>query len=467
MSMTRRREASEDRPYIPPKPSSLSAVTALIRAALRGDGDLLSLLPASAYRVKIGPLGYSRRSILIVNQPDQVRRVLSDPEGIFPKSDLMVQALDPLIGDSIFVSSGATWQRQRRMIDPAFTMMRVNRAFPSMEAGVEACEQELDRRAADGAGFSLDLAMSHLTADIICRTVFSTGLETRAAHDVFDAFTIFERSVAQVEIRRLIMDKAWTQVPQTGLVLDACRRIREHLGELLDTHLGQASFDDIATAVIEARDEFDRKAFTREELIDQLGVLFLAGHETSASALTWAFFLLATQPRLVARMRAEIERVCGDGPISFEHTKQLLTVRNIFRETLRLYPPITFLPRVATEATEIAGCRVKRGALVMVAPWVLHRHALYWRDPHVFDPDRFLPEREDEMTPGAYIPFGLGPRVCAGAAFATTEAILLIARLFRRYDFHVDQPERVRPAARLTTRPTNQILCRVTRTARP
>ena len=454
-------------PYIPPRPGTLSAVTALMRAALNGDGDLLSLLPTAAYRMPIGPLGYSRRQILIVNQPDLVRHVLADPEGIFPKSDLMVNALAPLIGDSIFVSSGATWQRQRRMIDPALSMMRVNRAYPAMQAGADACERALDTRARNGEAFSLDLAMSHLTADIICRTVFSTGLETHAAHEVFAAFTIFERSVAQVEIRRLIMDRAWTQVPQRQAVLDACTVIRRHLGELLDTHLneGGAAFDDIASAVAAARGEPDGLAFTREELIDQLGVLFLAGHETSASALTWVFFILAMQPHLVARVRREVAGVAGAGPIGMEHTKAMPTLRNIFRETLRLYPPITFLPRVATAATRLGDHRVKRGALVMVAPWVLHRHERYWRDPHVFDPDRFLPEREHELTPGAFIPFGLGPRVCAGAAFATTEAVLLIAQMFRAFDFHVDQPGRVRPAARLTTRPAQQVMCRVTRAA--
>ena len=441
---------------------------ALLRVAMRGDGDLLSLLPASAYRAAIGPLGYSRRQILIVNQPDQVRRVLSDPEGIFPKSDLMVAALAPLIGDSIFVSSGDTWRRQRRMIDPAFTMIRVNRAFPAMQQGADACEALLDAHASDGVALSLDLTMSHLTADIICRTVFSTGLETGAAHAVFDAFTVFEHSVAQVEIRRLIMDRAWTAVPQRDFVLAACDAIRRQLGDLLDTHLGPdgARFDDIATAVIAARDDFTRTAFTREELIDQLGVLFLAGHETSASALTWAVFLLAMQPELVARIRAEIHKLAGDSdPITFEMTKQLPTIRNAFRETLRLYPPITFLPRVATEATTIGTYKVRRGALVMVAPWVLHRNARYWRDPHRFDPDRFLPEREGELTPGAYIPFGLGPRVCAGAAFAQAEAVLLIARLFRRFDFQVINPASVRPAARLTTRPAEQIMVRVRRTA--
>jgi cytochrome P450 len=449
--------------YEPPRPRPRPAVIALIRAALRGDGDLLSLLPAAAYRQTIGPLGYSRRSILIVNEPDQVRRVLTDPEAIFPKSDLMVAALEPLIGDSIFVSSGATWRRQRRMIDPAFTMMRVSRAFPAMEAGVESCAETLARHAAAGESFSLDLTMSHLTADIICRTVFSTGLEAKAAYDVFEAFTVFERSVAQVEIRRLIMDPAWAKVEQSDAVLAACQRVRGHLGALLDSHLGEAGrcFDDIASAVVAARDEETQSAFTREELIDQLGVLFLAGHETSASALTWAFFILAMRPELVERLRAEVAGVAGDGPIGFEQTKRLVTVRNMFRETLRLYPPITFLPRVALQATTIGSHRVKRGAMIMVAPWVLHRHAAYWPQPHRFDPDRFLPEREEAIMPGTYIPFGLGPRVCAGAAFALTEAVLLIARLFRQFDFHIEAPERVRPAARLTTRPREQILCRV------
>jgi cytochrome P450 len=450
--------------YIPPRPHSRAAVVALARAAFRGDGNLLNLLPAEAYRMPIGRLGYSRRSTIIVNQPELVRQVLLDPEGIFPKSDLMVAALDPLIGDSIFVSSGATWRRQRQMIDPALSMMRVNRAFPAMEAGCAACEATLDASAATGAPFSLDLMMSHLTADIICRTVFSTSLETRTAHDVFDAFTLFERSVAQVSIRRLIMDKAWTQVPQQPAVLEACRTIRAHLGDLLDTHLAAgASFDDIAANVIAARDEAGGQAFTREELIDQLGVLFLAGHETSASALTWVFYILAARPELVARLRAEITDVAGEEEIGFEHTKRLTFIRNVFRETLRLYPPITFLPRVANQATRIGDWPVKRGALIMVAPWTLHRHAAYWRNPDAFDADRFLPEREPELTPGAYIPFGIGPRICAGAAFATIEAVLLIARLFRRFDFRIEPGQDVRPAARLTTRPVEQIRVTVAR----
>jgi cytochrome P450 len=449
--------------FRPPRPQPRSAVIALIRTALQGDGDLLSLLPAQAYRTPCGYIGWSRRSMLMVNAPELVRSVLTDTAELFPKSDLMVNALAPLVGDSMFVSSGDTWRRQRRMIDPAFSQLRVNRAFEPMTAAVDDHVAHLHGLAARGEAFSLDLAMSHLTADIICRTVFSTSLQSQTAREVFDAFTVFERSVAQTELRRLILDPAWTPVPQPPAVLAACARIRAHLGTLLDSHLADRSLDDIAAMVVNATDGPSGHRFSREELLDQLGVLFLAGHETTASVLTWAFFILAQQPAVVARMRAEVAREAGTGPLGLDQLKRLSFTRNVFRETLRLYPPITFLPRVALAPTQIGRHRVRRGALIMVAPWTLHRHGAYWAEPDRFDPDRFAPEREAQLTPGAYIPFGLGPRVCIGAAFATTEATLILARLVQQFDFHVAQPEAVRPVARLTTRPAQQIMATVRR----
>ena len=453
--------------YIPPRPIALPPVISLLRVLIQGDGDLLSLLPAAAYRMPVGHLGYSRRQILIVNQPQLVRAILTDSLEIFPKNDLMVGALEPLVGDSMFVSSGEKWRQQRRMIDPAFSQLRLTRAFSSMVSAVDDYENTLAELSASGKPFSLDLAMSHLTADIICRTVFSTSLASKTSREVFDAFMVFERSVAQVELKRFIFEPAWTPVKQRPDVVAACEIIRERLGELLDTHLmaDGANFDDIARAIVQAEDAQTGKKFDRKELVDQLGVMFLAGHETTASVLTWAFFILANQPAASARMRAEIEAVVGDGVIEFDHVRQLSFTRNVFREMLRLYPPITFIPRVALEATRIGKFKVKRGAMIMVSPWTIHRNEAYWVNAHHFDPDRFSAEREYEMVSGTYLPFGLGPRVCVGAAFATTEATLILARLIRRFDFTAIHPEKVRPVARLTTRPKTQIMCRVTERA--
>lgn len=450
--------------YAPPRTKSLPALAALLRCLWRGDGDLLGLLPAAAYRMDIGPLGYSRRSTVIVNDPELVLHVLKDPEGIFPKSDLMVGALEPLVGDSIFVSAGARWRRQREMIDPAFSHIRLNRAFTAMQAAVDAYETYLDRCAETGAALSLDLAMSHLTADIITRTVFSMPLASRIAHDVFADFAEFERHVAHVKILRLIFDPAFHPVEQPDAVRAACARIRRHLGELIDTHLAAgADFNDIASAVIGARDTETATPFGREELIDQLGVFFLAGHETTASVLIWVFYILSQRPDIAEKVRAEVDAIVGSGEVGFEHTRRLAYTRQVFRETLRLYPPITFLPRVAMAATTLGGRRIKRGALVMIAPWVIHRHHAYWPDPDVFDPDRFAPEREKDIRHGTFLPFGLGPRICVGAAFAQTESALILARLLRRFDFAPLAPDSVRPAARLTTRPAEQVMVRVTR----
>jgi cytochrome P450 len=451
--------------YRPPAPRPMTPIRSLIRVIRQGDGDLLSLVPVEAYREPYTYLGYSRRSILLVNDPEIARDILTDPLEIFPKNDLMVGALAPLVGDSIFVSSGERWRRQRAMIDPAFSHMRINTAFESMSAAVDDYEQELDRRAAAGKTFSLDLAMSELTADVICRTIFSTSLASQTVRDVFASFTEFERSVASVSLPQLIFGKPWADVKQPDNVLAACERIRRHIGDLLDPRLeaGAAAKDDIVSAVIAARDAETGEGFTREELIDQIGVFFLAGHETTASVLTWVFFILSVRPDIAARVRDEIDVVVGNGPVGFSNVKQLGFVRNVFREALRLYPPITFIPRVAAEKTRIGRYHVKKGAMIMVSPWTAHRNELLWRRAEYFDPDRFDRDAGIGEDKGVLMSFGLGPRICIGAAFATVESGLILARLLRRYDFEVIAPEEVRPVARLTTRPAREIQCRVRR----
>ncbi len=448
--------------YIPPKPLSLWSVVALARVLWKGDGNLLELLPAAAYHFDVGNLGYSRRSTVLFNEPGAVREIMRDAEGVFPKSDLMVSALEHLIGDSIFVTDGERWKRQRAMIDPAFSHMRISHAFGAMKAAVDDHLLTLEEMAASGEAFSLDLAMSHVTADIICRTVFSTPLQTGVAVDVFEDFTLFERSAVQVDVLRLIFKPAWSDIPQPPEVLAACERIRRHLGTLVDSHLDNPeAFDDIASSVIAARDADTGEPFSREELIDQLGVFFLAGHETTASALTWAFYMLADQPHWLARLRKEIATVVGDASMSFEHTRQLPLTKAFFKETLRLYPPITFMPRVALREATVGGRRLRKGALVMIAPWTLQRHSKWWPDPHAFKPERFLPEQEAALVQGAYMPFGQGPHTCVGAGFAQTESVLILAEFVRRFDWLLEPGQTVRPAARMTTRPADQVMLHV------
>lgn len=448
----------------------MTPLRSLLRVMRQGDGDLLSLVPEAAYRLPMTPLGYSRRSILLINDPELARDVLTDPLQIFPKNDLMVGALAPLVGDSIFVSSGAAWRRQREMVDPAFSHMRINHAFSAMQAGIDAYCDKLDAVAASQAPISLDFAMSELTADIICRTIFSTSLDGQTARDVFDAFAVFEASVANVNLWQLIFAKPWSDVRQPAEVLAACEKIRSSIGTLLAPRIAAGAddtHDDIASAIIAARDPATGEGFTEKELIDQIGVFFLAGHETTASVLTWVFYILSQAPSVAAMLREEVDTATDGGPVTFGAVKKLTRIRSVFRETLRLYPPITFIPRVAAQSTTIGGVAVKKGAMLMISPWTAHRNAGLWRDAAQFDPLRFHADNESDADKGAFMSFGLGPRVCVGAAFATIESALIIAEIVRRYDFIVKEPALVRPVARLTTRPAEEIQCTVQRRALP
>jgi cytochrome P450 len=451
--------------YRPPAPRPLPPTLSLIRVLASQPRSLLSLVPEAAYRDMVTPLGVSRRGILLINDPEVIRTILTNPLETFPKNDLMVGALEPLVGESIFVSDGAAWRRQRRMVEPAFSHMGIGRAFRRMAQAVDDYERHLDGLAASGEAFSLDAAMSHLTADIICRTIFSQTLALDTAREVFRSFAEFERSVASVDLYQLILGKPWGKVTQPARVLAACERIRAQIDALLEPALARAGEGgDIVSDLIAARDPETGEGFTRKELIDQIGVFFLAGHETTASVLTWTFFILSQRPDYAERLRAEIDAVVGAGEVELGHVKKLEFTRDVFREALRLYPPITFIPRVAAEDTEVAGRRVKKGAMIMIAPWTTHRHRALWPNADRFDPDRFA-AGEGAITPGSYFPFGLGPRVCVGAAFATIEAGLILARLVQRYDVQALAPGQVKPIARLTTRPAQEIMVRVSRRA--
>lgn len=451
--------------YRPPAPVPTSAHRALFRSLLRRERDLFGLLPREAYEMDIGKLGVSRRNIILVNDPALVRQVMVEDIDVYPKNDLMVESLEPLVGDGIFISSGEVWQRQRRMVDQAFTHMRINTAFRKMEAAVDDYQALLDGHAAAGTVFSLEAGMSHLTADIIYRTIFSRSLHGDLARDIFDTFARFQNAVATVEIARLLWGKPFAKIRQPAAVMADCARIRRHLGALIDERLdgkGEMRPDDLAADVIAARDPVSGDAFDREEIIDQIGVMFFAGHETTASVLTWVFFILSQAPEHATRIVEEVERETGGGPVTFETTKRLTYTRAVLRETLRLYPPLGFIPRVAARDMRLGGQFIKKGAMVMISPWIIHRHRDLWENADRFDPERFLGSREQGQAQGAYMPFGQGPRICVGAAFALVESVLILARLTRRYRFEPVAPDRVRPVSRLSTRPATEITGRVT-----
>ncbi|MEM6942707.1 MAG: cytochrome P450 [Pseudomonadota bacterium] len=450
--------------YRPPAPYPASPLGALLRGIAKMERDLITLLPGEAYRAPVYWPGYSRRGIYIVSDPALVAEVMGDARAFYPKNELMVGALAPLVGDGIFISDGSLWERQRRMIDPAFAHMRINQAFRHMAAAMEDGEARFDRAAAEGRVLSLEAELSHLTADIMFRTIFSKSFSGALAIRVFEAFARFQKACASVSLRHLLLTPSGAEIRQPRAAQASAAEIRSLVDQMLAQRLAlppEDQSDDIARDIIAARDPETGEGFTREEMLDQLAVFFLAGHETTASALTWSLFILAEAPDIADRVRAEVDQHCGDGPLTVGAIKRLGFVRNVFRETLRLYPPVTFLARTAAERRRLGDLDLPKGAMLLVSPWVIQRHEALWENADKFDPDRFAPGREGAMPQGAYLPFGQGARLCVGVAFAMMEAGLIIAAMLRRYNIEALRPGSVRPVARLTTRPAQDIPIRL------
>lgn len=450
------RAAKASAPYFPPAPRPRSRFGA-VASALFGTRDVIGMLPDAAYESYVVRSPVGGRPVFLVNHPHLVRRVLVDEVAAYPKSRLMVDALRPLVGDGVFISGGETWARQRGMIDPAFAHMRIDAAFGQMAAATDAFAARL--AAAPSEIRVLDEEMSRLTADIMFRTIFSEPIEGEDAAAVFRAFAAFQRATPHIEPKVIFGDDG--AAAPTKTVTETCAAIRALLGRLIDGRLSSpGAHQDIAAEIIAARDPATGKGFDREELIDQIAVLFLAGHETSASALTWAFFILSQQPRMLARLREEVASVAGDGPVAFAATRALPFTRNVFRETLRLYPPVPFITRTAAVAGRIGVHDIPRGSLVVASPWLIHRHRKFWRRPDAFDPDRFRQGGRNRVEQAAYLPFGLGPRVCNGASFATAESTLILAAVARRFDVETVNADEISPVGRLTTRPLHPVRMR-------
>lgn len=453
---------TEFRPPAPVPPKERPSLWRMFWMARR---CTLSILFERGYSMKMGHIRFPGWNHFMVNEPKWVRHVLVDHADRFPKGEMLCAMMRPLVGDGIFISSGDMWKRQRRMIDPAFEQTRLQTAFPLMMDAVEAMEGRLDALA-DGAVLRADLETTHVTADVIFRTIFSEPMEADAARRVFAAFERFQDAAPSIGMWRAAGILPWFSVRrmQAGR---AAREIRGLLRELIRRRLDETQDgaprepQDILDSLIAARDPGTGKGFTVTELVDQVAVLFLAGHETTASTLAWTLYLVAMCPEVQDRLHGEALEVMGDRRPEFQDVSRLKYTRDVFRETLRLYPPAPFLPRRSTVTECLRDKTVPPDSAVVVSPWLIHRHRVLWDRPDVFDPDRFREESARDSVRHAYLPFGQGPRVCAGAAFAMQEATLILACLMRRYRFECDPGHTPRPVGRLTVRSENGVALRI------
>ena len=453
--------------YTPPYPEPLdrSSKRSLWNLFKRGRRSWLATLYEGSYSGKMSRVRLPGVQLFLVKFPDLIKEVLVDKFEHYPKHELSETALKPLLGESIFTTNGAVWERQRRMLDPAFGQAKLKEVFTLMTGGADAMIERLDA-VPDGSVADIEIEMTHVTADIILRTILSESLEGEGARKIFNAFNLFqEKAVVMIQLSFFRLP-LWL-APRHYLIW---KRTGKEIRELLAVSIrgryeayqrGETGeYKDILQSLLETRDTVDGSAYTLVELVDQVAMLFLAGHETSASALSWSLFLLSKCPEIQERLHDETIALLGDRQPEFKDIPRHRQIRNVFRETMRIYPPVGFLTfRKATGGQKMQKHNLPDGSPVVISPWLVHRHRELWDRPNEFDPDRF--EGGLDQPQCAYIPFGQGPRICIGAAFAMQEAMLILATLTRRYRFEPGPGPDPEPTSRLTIRSLDGISLRV------
>lgn len=409
-----------------------------------------------SYNMKMGEYRLPTSKLFMVNDLKEVKKMMVEKPNEFPKHDVLHEVLKPLLGDSIFTTNGEEWQRQRDLLVPGFKQNSVDKVFVRMQQATQAMQQRLSQQANNDV-FDIEPEMTLVTADIIFRAIMSTNINEDEAREVLSAFADFQKKSPFITLLRMFgipnntllkwFDKSRIE---DGAVIR--RAIERTIAERYEKFNQGEQEEDILHAVFETA-EASEYPFTVQEITDQIVMLFLAGHETSAAALTWTIYLISKFPEEQDKLFAEITAVNVDEPFTFKQLKEFKYLKQVFMESLRLYPPVGFFARQSTQTTEMRGKKIKPKDAIIIAPWLIQRNENNWESPHEYCPHRF--EKGDPSERGAYLPFGMGQRVCIGMSFAVQEAMLILATLIREYRFELEEGFEPQPVGKITIRSEN------------
>jgi cytochrome P450 len=433
---------------VPPVPEPAPDGTRALALARRMRTNGISAWGRRAYEDEVVARPFFGRKSVLVNAPEGIRRVLVDNHEAYERTKASVRLLRPMLGEGLLLSEGREWRHQRRTLAPAFTPRAIAPLVPHMLAPTERLVDAL--RAGAPEPVDVFSAVQRLALDIAGRTMFSLEMEEESER-LRDFVTRYGQGLGRPRLLDFLLPLS---IPSPHDVARHFfrRRWTAFIGKLMTARARQASAAeqprDLFDLLVAARDPETGAAFSPAQLADQVSTMILAGHETTAVALFWSLYLLSLAPEVQTRV-AEEAAATREGAPALDRVPY---TRAVVDEAMRLYPPAYVIVRAASEPDEVCGVPVARGDLVVVSPWVLHRHQRLWRDPAAFDPQRFL-TGAPPIDRFAYLPFGVGPRVCIGAHFALTEATLVLSRLVGAFRFELADTAPVLPVAIITTRP--------------
>jgi cytochrome P450 len=386
----------------------------------------------------------------VLRHPEHIQEVLVTRAHEFekPRRGPTALRLRQLLGEGLLNSNGELWRKQRRLIQPAF---RKERLAEYAQMIVEATERKLDGYR---VGQELDLSreMMELTLRIVSRALFDHAI-TGEADQLAEAMRVFRAAFRSADV--LLPD--WLPTPSKARTKKALSALHHMIEQLLDAPRPERGLDLLSSL---ARSDGDEQAMSRAQLKDELLTLFIAGHETTAHALSWTWHLLSCHPEVEERVYQEVTRVIGSEPVSIRQLERLTYTEQVLSEALRLYPPAYVIPRVARVDTRIGRYAVRRDAQVLIWIYHVHHDARWFPEPERFDPERFSPAKRRAIEPGAYLPFGSGTRTCIGKQFAIIEAMLILACTVRRFRLEKLRPSVARDMA-LTLAPKGRLAMRV------
>jgi cytochrome P450 len=399
------------------------------------------------------------RSFYLVTHPADIARVLHENHRNYRKQTRTYAKIRGLLGDGLVTSDGDVWRRQRRLMQPAFQHQQIAGFAPIVTELAGAVLESW--RAPERRGEPIDIGgeMTHLTLGIVGRTLF--GDEIRHGSDrVSTAIsTALEHTARRAEG---FFDPGGIPTPGRRRFRRALAQLDELVYSLIEERRGEGpGRHDLLSLLLEARDEQTGGSLSDAELRDQVLTLLLAGHETTATVLTWTCYLLARDPDVQERLRDEVGQVLGTRTPTNADLPALPFTRMVLQEAMRLYPPFWLIERHATGDDVLSGLSIPAGSTLALCQYVTHRHPAFWEEPERFEPERFLPEKIAARPRYAYFPFGGGPRACLGAGFAMMEAQLILAMLVQRYRSSPAPGPPVVPSAGITLRPRTPILLRV------
>src|SRR6478672_5260980 len=447
------------RPLVPPSPPRApDTMTALGRmAAMRVSP--IGTWGQRAYEEDIVQGRFFGRASFILNTPDAIRHVLVDNYENYTRTPAGIRVLRPILGEGLLIAEGRAWKHQRRTLAPAFTPRAVTTLEPYMITATDETIAKL--QAASGGPVDLREAMQRMTLEIAGRTMFSFGMERHGAA-LRDFVMEYGERLARPHFLDLLLPLSWPS-PQDFSRARFRKRWTRFVAMLMAERRAAGKNEgapprDLFDLMVAARDPETGVAFTDEQLGDQVATMILAGHETTATALFWSLYLLALDPLTQDQLAAEVQGLTVNGALDIERLK---FTRAVVDETMRLYPPAFLIARAAAAPDTIAGLPVRKGDVILIAPWLLHRHEKLWRDPNAFIPSRFMPPSPPPDR-FAYLPFGVGARVCIGAHFALVEATLALAKMIGAFRVELLDKEPVIPIGVVTTQPDRSPMFRIT-----